>query len=133
MRPQAWRIGHPLWQFYHHNQPVPGPEAIDSTPKATRPSSKVTKQMEAMPKGLTTFAANILPKRMGGCRAWPQSLQGSAQGFADSLPPGAKCRKLNLIGRPDAGCLARGPRGSTRAEAHGLSHNPEGEVQGFGS
>ena len=86
-----------------------------------------------MPKEMNIFAPNIPQARMGGCRAWPQNLQGSAQAFADSCPPGAKRRKISLIGRPDAGCLARGPRGSTSAEAHGLSRNHEGEVQGLGS
>ena len=133
MRPQAWRIGHPLWQFYHHNQPVPGPEAIDSTPKATRPSSKVIKQMEAMPKGLTTFAANILPKRMGGCRAWPQNLRGSAQGVAVSRPPSVRRCEISLIGRPDADSLARAHRDLTSAVTHILSRDPQGNVQGFGS
>ena len=131
--PQPWRISHPLWQIYHHNLTAPSPEAIDSTPKSTRPSFKTTIQMEAMPKGITTCAPNTLPARMGGCRSWPQNLQGSAQGFADSLPPGARRCKISLIGRPDAGSLARGHRGLTSAVAHNLSRNPEGEVQGFGS
>jgi hypothetical protein len=131
--PQPWRIGHPLCQIYHHYLAVLRPEAIDSSPKATRPSSKATNQLEAMPKGMTTFTPNISPVRMGGCRAWPQNLHGSAQGFADSRPSGARRCKINLIGRPDAGCLARGHRGLTSAVAHSLSRNPEGEVQGFGS
>jgi hypothetical protein len=131
--PQPWRISHPLWQIYHHHLTAPSPEAIDSTPKATRPSFKMTKQMEAMPNGMTIFAPNILPARMGGCRAWPQSLHGSEQGFTVSLPSGAKRCKISLIGRPDAGSLARGPRGLTSAVAHNLSRNPEGEVHGFGS
>jgi hypothetical protein len=91
------------------------------------------KQMEAMPKGMTIFAFNILPARMGDCRAWPQNLQGSAQASADSCPPGARRCKISLIGRPDAGSLARGHRGLTSAVAHILSRNSEGEVQGFGS
>jgi hypothetical protein len=93
----------------------------------------MTKQMEAMPKGMTIFASNILPARMGGCRAWPQNLQGSEQVFADFLPPGAGRGKISLIGRPDAGSLARGHRDLTSAVAHSLSRNLEGEVQGLGS
>jgi hypothetical protein len=93
----------------------------------------MSKQMEAMPKGMTIFAPNILPARIGGCHAWPQNLQGSSQAFADSCPPGARRCKVSLIGRPDAGSLARGPRGLTSAVAHILSRNPQGKVQGFGS
>ena len=85
-----------------------------------------------MPKGMTISAPNILPARMEGCRAWPQNLQGSEQVFADFLPPGAGRGKINLIGRPDAGSLARGHRGLTSAVAHILSRNPQGKVQGFG-
>ena len=90
-------------------------------------------QMEAMTEGMTISAPTILPARMGGCRAFPQNLQGSEQVFADFLPPGAGRGKINLIGRPDAGSLARGPRGLTSAVAHILSRNPQGKVQGFGS
>jgi len=93
----------------------------------------MTKQMEAMPKGMTIFAPNILPARMGDCGAWPQNLRGSAQGVAVSLPPSVRRGKISLIGRPDAGSLARGHRGLTSAVAHILSRNPQGKVQGFGS
>ena len=86
-----------------------------------------------MLKGLTPPAPNISPARMGDCRAWPQNLQGSAQAFDDSYPPGARRCKVSLIGRPDAGSLARGHRGLTSAVAHILSRNHEGEVQGLGS
>ena len=127
-----WRISHLLWQIYYHHLNASSPDAIDSTPKATRPYSKISKQMEAMPKGISTFAPNFLPASMGGCRAWPQNLHGSEQGFAVSLPPGVRRCKISLIGRPDAGSLARGHRGLTSAVAHILSSNSEGKVQGFG-
>jgi hypothetical protein len=133
MHLNLWRISHPLWQIYHHHLTASIPEAIDSTPKANRPSSKMSKQMEAMPKGMTIFAPNILPARMGDCRAWPQNLQGSAKAFDDSCPPGARRCKVSLIGRRDAASLARGHRGLTSAVAHILPRNPEGEVQGLGS
>jgi hypothetical protein len=89
--------------------------------------------MEAMLKGITTPAPNILSARMGVCRAWPQNLHGSKQGFAASSPPGARRGKINLIGRPDAGSLARGYRGLTSAVAHILSRNLEAKIKGFGS
>ena len=133
MRPEAWRIGHPLWQFYHYYLAATAPKPLTLSQKLPEPSHKTTKQMEAMLKGITTPAPNILSARMGVCRAWPQNLHGSKQGFAASSPPGARRGKINLIGRPDAGSLARGYRGLTSAVVNILSRNPEGEVQGFRS
>jgi hypothetical protein len=108
------------------------PTAIDSHPKATQPFHQNGHLEDAMLKGLIPPAPIISHPEMEGYVARFQNLHGSEEALVDSERPGARRCKISLVGRPNAGSLAWGHRGLTSAEAHGLSRNPEGEVQGLG-
>ena len=86
-----------------------------------------------MLKGPTPPAPIISHAEMADYVARFQNLHGSEEALVDSQLAGARRCEVSMIGRPDAGSLARGHRGLTSAVAHILPRNPEGEVQGLGS
>ena len=85
-----------------------------------------------MLKGPTPPAPIISHAEMADYVARFQNLHGSEEALVDSQLAGARRCEVSMIGRPDAGSLARGHRGLTSAVAHILSSNSEGKVQGFG-